>query len=395
MIPRLTPGRRGLIVAALGSSLTVSWASSYYIPAVLAVPMAEDLGLSPVWVFGAFSMAMVVSAMVGPWAGGRIDGAGGRGVLMLSNLVFAAGLLLLAVAPTPVCPVIAGWAVDRARHGESGSYGGGPSHAGPGSTGQGTRAADPPESPSSPGFAQHCGHLAALGAEKKCWATLGPGRRGLPSVGPPESSWSWPCPLNALPAGKARRTRPPRRAEPCPRAAHHAVPALAGLWGLSAFRLSPRPGLTSTAHGRAPAPGLLQAPQEPARPVPAIRRAGAASIGPGARSAGAGDAGGFGLPMRRYSTSSSSDTGWLAGGASRMAAVADWWSFRGPAALMPSPTPANGAGNGNHEHRQGQNACPFALFGFGGIPGGGSAGSNAPHGGFLRRRRLSIFRRRP
>lgn len=110
MISRLPPARRGLIVTALGSSLTVSWASSYYIPAVLAVPMAEDLGLSPVWVFGAFSMAMVVSAMVGPWAGARIDGVGGRGVLMLSNLVFAAGLGILALAPTPLV-LFAGWAV--------------------------------------------------------------------------------------------------------------------------------------------------------------------------------------------------------------------------------------------------------------------------------------------
>ena len=110
MIPRLPPARRGLIVAALGTSVTVSFASSYYIPAVLAVPMAEDLGLSPVWVYDAFSMAMVVSAMVGPWAGARIDGAGGRGVLMVSNIVFAAGLALLAAAPTP--PVLfAGWAV--------------------------------------------------------------------------------------------------------------------------------------------------------------------------------------------------------------------------------------------------------------------------------------------
>ena len=65
VIPRLAQERRGATVAALGSSLTVSWASSYYIPAVLAVPMAETFGLSPVWVFGAFSMAMVVSAMVG------------------------------------------------------------------------------------------------------------------------------------------------------------------------------------------------------------------------------------------------------------------------------------------------------------------------------------------
>lgn len=72
--------------------------------------MAEDLGLSPVWVFGAFSMAMVVSALVGPWAGARIDDFGGRGVLMLSNLVFAAGLGLLAVAPSPLV-LFAGWAV--------------------------------------------------------------------------------------------------------------------------------------------------------------------------------------------------------------------------------------------------------------------------------------------
>ena len=85
MIPRLSSARRGVTVAALGSSLTVSWASSYYIPAVLAVPMAESFGLSPVWVFGAFSMALVVSAMVGPWAGARIDRLGGRGVLMLSS----------------------------------------------------------------------------------------------------------------------------------------------------------------------------------------------------------------------------------------------------------------------------------------------------------------------
>lgn len=110
MIPRFSPGRRGFIVAALGTSLTVSWASSYYIPAILAVPMAKDLGLSPVWVFGAFSMAMVVSAMIGPWAGARIDSFGGRGVLMVSNLVFATGLAVLAVAQSLLI-LFAGWAV--------------------------------------------------------------------------------------------------------------------------------------------------------------------------------------------------------------------------------------------------------------------------------------------
>src|SRR5690554_1523282 len=110
MIPRLSPSRRGAIVAILGTSQTVSWASSYYIPAVLAVPMAHELGLSPVWVFGAFSMAMVVSAIVGPSAGARIDGSGGRDVLILSNLIFACGLVLLALAPVPWV-LFAGWAI--------------------------------------------------------------------------------------------------------------------------------------------------------------------------------------------------------------------------------------------------------------------------------------------
>src|SRR3989338_1282704 len=110
MLLTLPPARRGWIVTALGIAQTIGWASSYYIPAVLAAPMAASFGLSPVWVFGAFSMAMVVSATIGPWAGARIDRIGGRGVLMLSNLIFAAGLALLAAAPSPVV-LFAGWAI--------------------------------------------------------------------------------------------------------------------------------------------------------------------------------------------------------------------------------------------------------------------------------------------
>jgi len=83
-------------VAALGTAQTLAWASTYYLPAVLATPMARDLAVSPVWVFAGFSMAMVVSALVGPTAGRMIDRAGGRGILAVTNLVFACGLLLLA-----------------------------------------------------------------------------------------------------------------------------------------------------------------------------------------------------------------------------------------------------------------------------------------------------------
>jgi hypothetical protein len=44
-------------VLALGTAQTVAWASSYYLPAVLATPMARDLSTSPVEIFAAFSAA--------------------------------------------------------------------------------------------------------------------------------------------------------------------------------------------------------------------------------------------------------------------------------------------------------------------------------------------------
>lgn len=89
------------VVIALGSAQTLAWASSYYLPAILAAPMAADLGIPTSWVFGGFSAALVLSALLGPAAGRAIDLRGGRDVLTLSNLVFAAGLVLMALAQGP------------------------------------------------------------------------------------------------------------------------------------------------------------------------------------------------------------------------------------------------------------------------------------------------------
>ncbi|RYF11632.1 MAG: MFS transporter, partial [Deltaproteobacteria bacterium] len=63
-----------------------------------ADPISADLGLSREWFFGIFSGALLLSGLLGPAAGRAIDSRGGRDVLALSNLVFAAGLLLLAAA---------------------------------------------------------------------------------------------------------------------------------------------------------------------------------------------------------------------------------------------------------------------------------------------------------
>jgi predicted MFS family arabinose efflux permease len=83
------------IILALGTTQTLAWASSYYLPAILADPIARDLGIAPNWIFAAFSASLVISALLGPRIGRQIDLVGGRSVLSISNLTLAAGLALL------------------------------------------------------------------------------------------------------------------------------------------------------------------------------------------------------------------------------------------------------------------------------------------------------------
>ncbi len=86
------------VVLQLGSTQTLAWASSYYLPALLAAPLAVELGMAVTHVFGAFTLALVISALVGPAAGRAIDRHGGRTVLRVTNLLFAAGLAALGLA---------------------------------------------------------------------------------------------------------------------------------------------------------------------------------------------------------------------------------------------------------------------------------------------------------
>lgn len=99
--------RRPAVVAALGTAQTLAWASSYYLVAILAAPMAAELGVTPPTVFAAFSGAMVASAIVGPWAGRLIDRHGGRPVLVGTNLLFATALALLGTADSVPGMVVA------------------------------------------------------------------------------------------------------------------------------------------------------------------------------------------------------------------------------------------------------------------------------------------------
>lgn len=101
---------RAATVASLGTTQTLAWASSYYLPAMLAAPIARDVGVSVSTIFAAFSLALIVSAIIGPLAGRAIDQYGGRPVLIATNLIFAAGLGGLALAEGP-SSVFACWAL--------------------------------------------------------------------------------------------------------------------------------------------------------------------------------------------------------------------------------------------------------------------------------------------
>jgi MFS family permease len=98
------------VVAGLGIAQTLAWASSYYLPAILADPIADGIAVPRAWVFGAFSASLLIAAAAGPRVGRFIDRHGGRGVLVASNIVLAAGLLALAGASGPIT-LFAAWGI--------------------------------------------------------------------------------------------------------------------------------------------------------------------------------------------------------------------------------------------------------------------------------------------
>lgn len=85
-------------VGVTGAAQVIASAGAHYLPAVIAIPASQELGLSPAILFGGFSVALSVSAIVGPVVGKMVDRFGGRPVLMMSNLIFALGLTTLGFA---------------------------------------------------------------------------------------------------------------------------------------------------------------------------------------------------------------------------------------------------------------------------------------------------------
>jgi MFS family permease len=103
------PGR-AVVICALGVTQIFAWGASYYLPAVLAAPIAADTGWSLASVVGGLSLGLLTAGLVSPLVGRAIGRRGGRPVLAVSAGLLAAGLLSLALAHA--LPVfLLGWTI--------------------------------------------------------------------------------------------------------------------------------------------------------------------------------------------------------------------------------------------------------------------------------------------
>lgn len=107
---QLLAGPRWPIISALGVVQIFAWGSSYYLLAVLAAPIAADTGWPLAWIVGALSIGLLAAGIVSPRVGDAIGQHGGRSVLTVACLLLAAGLVILAVAPSQWV-FVAGWVV--------------------------------------------------------------------------------------------------------------------------------------------------------------------------------------------------------------------------------------------------------------------------------------------
>ncbi len=98
------------VAAMLGVAQTLAWATTYYLPALVAPVVMADLDADPALVYGAFSLALLISGLAAPQVGRFIERLGGRPVLIVSSAIIATGLVLLGMLPG-LAGWFAGWVV--------------------------------------------------------------------------------------------------------------------------------------------------------------------------------------------------------------------------------------------------------------------------------------------
>lgn len=98
------------LVATLGVLQIFAWGSTYYLPAVLAPSIVAETGWNLPFVIGGTSIGLLAAGLVSPRVGRAIGQRGGKPILALSAMLFAAGLAIIGAAPA-LAVYVAGWLV--------------------------------------------------------------------------------------------------------------------------------------------------------------------------------------------------------------------------------------------------------------------------------------------
>ncbi|NIF23586.1 MFS transporter [Candidatus Pantoea multigeneris] len=92
----IKPARSAIIT--LGLVQILLWGGSFYLLAVMAAPIAQETGWSQEWIYGALSIAILVSGLLAPLSGRIIARTGGRWMLASSGVVIALGLVMMGLS---------------------------------------------------------------------------------------------------------------------------------------------------------------------------------------------------------------------------------------------------------------------------------------------------------
>jgi Major Facilitator Superfamily len=94
-------------VIALGFAQIISWGTLYYTIAVLGPSLREAAGVGEVMLYACYSAGLIISGLVAPAIGRRIDARGGRLVLSAGSMLGAIACTALALVQGPFSLLVA------------------------------------------------------------------------------------------------------------------------------------------------------------------------------------------------------------------------------------------------------------------------------------------------